>query len=93
MFPLEPGASSGKWEQGKKEIRFFIERVERLDGKADRWAPKYLVQPKPLTPKLAPQNRQVIRMANFGSGKPPPVLRYPPHPQLARGGCDSFLSR
>jgi hypothetical protein len=45
-----------------------LDPLLRIDGSVDRWAPKYLVVPSPLNEVALPQ---VVRLADFGGGRPP----------------------
>lgn len=55
-----------KLEQNERNSH--IDPVTRVDGKVDRWAPRYLVAPKPLSKQALPQNQQVIKLADLGGG-------------------------
>lgn len=58
-----------KLEQNEKNSQ--LDPVKRLDGKVDKWAPKYLAAAKPLTEEALPQDQQVVKLADFGGGKSP----------------------
>ena len=46
-----------------------IEPLLRVDGKIDRWAPKYLIVPEPLSNAALPDDEQVVKLADFGGGR------------------------
>ncbi|SPO05600.1 uncharacterized protein DNG_08287 [Cephalotrichum gorgonifer] len=52
-------------QQGVRKQQLYL--VERLDGKIDKWAPKYLTIPKPLAEEEAGHDQGDVRVADFGS--------------------------
>jgi serine/threonine protein kinase len=47
--------------------------VERLGGKQDKWAPKYLVEPQPLDEYTDIGEDFVVKLSDFGGGKSSPL--------------------
>lgn len=44
-------------------------RIERIDGKKDRWAPKYLWTAEPLTKFTSTDENLKVKLADMGGGK------------------------
>ncbi|KAN0066973.1 Protein kinase-like domain containing protein [Elaphomyces granulatus] len=47
--------------------------VERLDGKVDKWAPKYLAVPQPLAELADISDNFTIKLSDMGGGKHTPI--------------------
>lgn len=47
--------------------------VERLDGKVDKWAPKYLAVPQPLAELADISHNFTIKLSDMGGGKHTPI--------------------
>lgn len=44
-------------------------RIERIDGKKDRWAPEYLWTAEPLTNFTSTDENLKVKLADMGGGK------------------------
>lgn len=70
LFSLSDINTLNPQELEQNEANSNLEPLLRIDGKVDRWAPKYLVVPEPLVEEAMPQNEQTVTVADFGGGKP-----------------------
>lgn len=55
--------------------------LRRLDGKADLWAPKYLLEPRPLYDYTSLELDPLVKISDLGAGKSPPmcisIIKFP----------------
>jgi serine/threonine protein kinase len=58
----------------QNETNSTLDPLVRVDRNVDRWAPKYLAVPEPLTKEALPLDEQVIKLADFGGGKYPWIV-------------------
>ena len=56
-------------EQDMNDRESISQPVERLDGKVDLWAPKYLVKPRPLAKYATVEPGFTVKLSDMGSGK------------------------
>ena len=62
-YPLE------ELEQNINDRESISQVVERLDGKVDRWAPKYLVESRSLANYANIEPGFIVKLSDMGSGK------------------------
>lgn len=74
LFSLKHLTTLDRNELEQNETNSTLVPLVRVDGKVDRWAPKYLAVPEPLTKEALPLDEQVIRLADFGGGKYPSAI-------------------
>ena len=71
LFSLRDIFTLNPRELEQNEMNSKHDPLLRIDGLVDRWAPKYLAVPRPLNEVVLPQDEQVVRLADFGGGRPP----------------------
>lgn len=71
LFSLEELTALNPQELEQNETNSKLDPLLRIDGKVDRWAPKYLAVPRPLVEEAVPQDEQIVKVADFGGGRPP----------------------
>ncbi|KAI3329013.1 serine/threonine-protein kinase SRPK3 [Xylariaceae sp. AK1471] len=81
LFALQnlTGIDPDRLEQNETNSK--LDPLSRVDGKVDRWAPRYLAVPAPLKEEALPQEQQIVRLADFGGAfwidKPPESIVTP----------------
>lgn len=71
LFPLKDltNVSDDKLQQNKNyQYGAISPPVERLDGKVDKWAPKYLAVPQPLADYANISHDFIIKLSDMGGG-------------------------
>lgn len=64
LFPLR---DISRFSPNKLKSAAQQDLVKRKDGKVDRWSPKYLITPEPITEESV-QVRDTVKLADFGGG-------------------------
>ncbi|KAI0439797.1 serine/threonine-protein kinase SRPK3 [Xylaria telfairii] len=87
LFSLKELAKLDPEKLLQNEANSQLDPITRIDGKVDRWSPRYLAVPEPLTHDVLPNDQpslngqETIKIADFGGafwvGKPPKSIVTP----------------
>ncbi|KAM0280473.1 hypothetical protein ACHAQH_004052 [Verticillium albo-atrum] len=69
LFAIRNLDSVGVDELRQDVANSRYEVLKRLDGKADKWAPEYLIVAKPLLDYTLPDEEQIVKIIDMESGK------------------------
>lgn len=68
LFALQDLKRLSREQLRQDESNSRIEPLHRLDGKADKWAPRYLAVAKPLSEYALPDEEEVVKITDMGGG-------------------------
>lgn len=68
LFTLQPQFCSLSSLEGLIQTPANVDFLIRIDGKADQWAPKYLLPPQPLWNPLSPESPPPTKLGDLGGG-------------------------
>ncbi|KAK1963166.1 serine/threonine-protein kinase SRPK3 [Colletotrichum sublineola] len=66
LFALHDLSGVGLDQLKQNEATSRIDHLHRIDGKADKWAPKYLVVSQPLSEYIAPDSDSATKLSDLG---------------------------
>lgn len=68
LFSLRDLRAFSREQLQQDECNSGVVPLHRLDGKADKWAPRYLAVAKPLSEYSLPKEEQVVKITDMGCG-------------------------